>query len=159
MDLEVRGGMGWTDELLEAVGTCQVLIALLSPRFLASEWCGKEWSAFSQRQVRALEASQGPERGCIVPVLWTPPVPDLSRFGPASEIQVFSPDSTPDPALPDRYRNNGIYGLLRTGQVDSYQIIVWQLALFIAKLYHNQLAEVRTFRTEELQSAFPGSRS
>src|ERR1700722_16291108 len=35
MGQESRGSMYWTDELLHAVGTCQVLVALLSARYLA----------------------------------------------------------------------------------------------------------------------------
>ena len=60
MDQEMRGGMQWTDELLHAVGTCQVLVALLSARYLKSDWCTMEWHAFSQRTVRRLEGTTPP---------------------------------------------------------------------------------------------------
>jgi hypothetical protein len=51
MDQEIRGGVKWPDELMRVVGTCQVLVALLSPPYLESDWCGMEWHAFSQRAV------------------------------------------------------------------------------------------------------------
>ena len=51
MDLSMNPGSEWRGELLEAVGTCKVFVALLSPSYTASEWCGKEWDAFSRRKV------------------------------------------------------------------------------------------------------------
>src|SRR5579862_4465439 len=39
----------WRDELADALGSCQVLVALLSVPYLKSDWCGKEWHAFTLR--------------------------------------------------------------------------------------------------------------
>lgn len=137
MDQEMRGGMNWPDELMHAVGTCQVLVALLSPRYLRSEWCRREWDAFLQcgAQGQAPEGTLSSRHRCIVPVLWAPLHEDLP--GHISPTQLFSPDSAPEPATPDRYRGNGVFGLMRMSYLrESYEIVAWQLAMRIADIFH-----------------------
>jgi hypothetical protein len=157
MDTLVRGGRQWTDELLHALGVCQVLVPMLSAPYLASELCGKEWGAFSQRSVRRLPGtSASPDLGCIIPVIWAPvsgPLPS-----PVSERLIFAPGGRPNSGLPAEYRTNGVYGLMRMGQEDSYQIIVWQLAILIAKVFHSQRLEHRRFKLEDLRNAFRDER-
>jgi hypothetical protein len=154
MDTGMQGGMHWVDELLHAAGTCQMLIPLLSVPYLSREWCGMEWYAFSQRSVQRL-AGAFPNQGWIIPVRWAPVPPELPS--PVSDEMIFSPTGKPDPELPAQYEVNGVYGLLRMGQEDSYQIIVWQLAMLVAKIYHSQRLKARRFRLEELQNAFQGA--
>ena len=153
MDARIQGGMKWADELLHAAGSCQVLVALVSAPYLSSQWCGMEWYAFSKRTVQrpAGVKSFRPE-GWIIPVRWAPvPFPLPS---PISQDMIFSPASTPDPDLPARYKADGVFGLLRMKQEDSYQIIAWQLAKRIAKIYYNQRLRSRRFRLEDLENVF-----
>lgn len=153
MDTRIQGGMRWTDELLHAAGTCQMLIALLSAPYLSSKWCGMEWCAFSRRSVQRPPGTKSFRReGWIIPVRWAPvpfPLP-----APVSEDMIFSPASKPDPDLPAQYRADGVFGLLRMGQEDSYQIIAWQLAKRISSVYHNQRLRSRRFRLEDLENVF-----
>lgn len=156
MDTRIQAGMQWADVLLHAAGTCQVLIALLSAPYLKSKWCGMEWCAFSRRSaVRppgAMESWQRQE--WVIPVRWVPlpfPLPPA-----VSKTEIFSPDDKPDPGLPARYEADGVFGLLRTGQEDSYQIIAWQLAKLISRIYHNQLLRRRKFKLEDLENVFQG---
>jgi hypothetical protein len=153
MDTRIQGGMQWTDELLHAAGTCQTLIALLSAPYLSSKWCGMEWCAFSRRSVQRPTAAKSFRReGWVIPVRWAPvPFPLTS---PVSDDMIFSPASKPDPDLPAQYRADGVFGLLRMGQEDSYQIIAWQLAKRISKVYYNQRLRSRRFRLEELENVF-----
>jgi hypothetical protein len=153
IDTKVQGGMQWPYELLHAAGTCQVLVALLSAPYLSSKWCGIEWCAFSRRTAQRPPGTKPFRReGWIIPVRWAPmPFPLPS---PVSEDMIFSPDNIPDPDLPARYRADGVFGLLRTGQEDSYQIIAWQLAKRISKIYHNQRLRSRRFRIEDLENVF-----
>jgi hypothetical protein len=60
---------GQSDEakMLTAVAHCRVFVPLYSPRFFASGYCGRQWSAFVSRQAAVGEAIQA-----IVPVLWVP---------------------------------------------------------------------------------------
>jgi len=157
MDVGMRGGMQWTDELLHALGTCQVLIPLLSAPYLRSEWCGKEWYAFSRRSVNKREGRNAtPRQGCIIPVIWAP-FPYALLPSPVSEDMIFMPTSKPDSQLPAQYRENGIFGLLRMGREDSYHIIVWQLAMHVSKVYHSQQVEPQVFRLEDLHNIFESS--
>jgi TIR domain len=153
MDVGMQGGMNWPDELLHATGTCQVLIALLSARYLSSEWCGKEWCAFSRRTRQSLPGVPAtPRQGHIIPVIWAPL--QLAGPPPVSKEMVFLPTGHPNPDLPAEYKKNGIFGLLRTGQMDSYQIIVWQLAMLISKVYHSQRLRTRRFQLGDLHDCF-----
>lgn len=150
MDQGMRGGMQWNDALLHAVGTCQVLVALLSARYLRSNWCTMEWLAFSQRAVLRLEGRDAPPRqGCIIPVIWVPYHGALpSHIG---ATQIFSPDSDPEPRTPDHYLKNGVFGLMQMSLLrESYEIVTWQLAMHIADILYSQRTEAREFETAEL---------
>lgn len=154
MDRELRGGMWWTPELMRAAGTCQVLIALLSARYLSSKWCRIEWHAFSQRTVRERQGGNAfANQSCIIPVLWAPlPRPEVAML-PAHirDRQIFTPGSEPSPRVPGHYRENGVFGMMQMGRPrNSYQIVSWQLAKLIASIYHSQWTEHRFFELPEL---------
>lgn len=49
-DVERLGlGADWARVLGGAVGHCRAFVALYSPSYLSSEYCGKEWTAFRER--------------------------------------------------------------------------------------------------------------
>jgi len=151
MDQGMRGGMEWPDELLHAVGTCQVLVALLSARYLQSQWCRMEWHAFSLRSVRR-EAGTGasPRQGCIVPVIWAPFYSALPEH--IHRIEIFSPTRVAEQGVRGHYQGNGVVGLLRMNRLhESYEIVAWQLAMHIAHIYHSQRTEHRQFNETELR--------
>lgn len=151
----LRGGMRWTPELLLALGTCQVLVALVSVPYLNSEWCGMEWDAFSQRRIDPLPGTnRRAYQGCKIPVWWAPVRQDLP---PAiKQEMIFSPRSRPQPDLPELYRQEGVFGLLRQGERDCYNTIVWQLARLIVEVYSCQQVRHKKFRPGSLRNAFQG---
>jgi hypothetical protein len=59
MDRENRLGVAWSPELSHALATCRVFVPLYSQRYFESENCGKEWSAFSGREVTMRTSSRG----------------------------------------------------------------------------------------------------
>src|SRR5215472_7793444 len=67
MDRSISGGVHWRSELLEAIGTCQVFVALLSVRYFGSHWCSREWYAFSQRTVLNRAGARASHQALIVP--------------------------------------------------------------------------------------------
>ncbi|MFK0134629.1 TIR-like protein FxsC [Streptomyces rubiginosohelvolus] len=69
MDREIRSGEGWSERLGEVLATCRVFVPLFSPRYFASEMCGKEWHAFEQRAIRHRASTDQPAEA-IVPALW-----------------------------------------------------------------------------------------
>ena len=153
MDQEMSGGVIWDDALIHALGTCQILVALLSVRYLQSKWCGKEWHAFKLRQVWPRQGRrQIPQQKNIIPVIWAPLAGELPA--PISKELIFTPKRSPDPAVPIQYRENGVYGMLKMNQHDSCGVVAWQLAMHIRDIYLSQQAERREFRNEELLNYF-----
>jgi hypothetical protein len=151
MDRRMRPGVQWTGELLHAAGTCQILVALLSASYLESKWCRMEWHAFSLREVRrAAGAKVSPRQGCIVPVIWAPIHFELPEHIQLTEI--FSPTYEPEPQAPGHYERYGVAGLMKMHRLsECYEIVMWQLAMHIAHIYHNQRTEHRKFEVEELR--------
>jgi FxsC-like protein len=63
----------WSHEIEEALRTSDFFIALLSPNYVYSKYCGKEFEAFSSRVV-------DPNKPRIMPLIWetsTDPLPDV----------------------------------------------------------------------------------
>jgi hypothetical protein len=152
MDRSIASGTQWTPELLNAIGTCQVFVALLSAPYINSLWCAQEWSAFSQREVvpRSGEAAQNT---AIIPVIWapfaekvTPPTIDA--------IQRFSPNGLRDLDIVRQYHVYGMQGLMQAGLTGSYQTVVWELARQIATVHRSHWVRPQTFHENELHDIF-----
>ncbi|MEV7521410.1 TIR-like protein FxsC [Streptomyces sp. NPDC091371] len=150
MDREVRSGEGWSDRLGEALATSRVFVPLFSPRYFASEACGKEWYAFAQRAVRHRAASN--ERAeAIVPALWVPVPP--SRLPGFADGYRF--DQT---AFGPRYLTDGLYGLIKLrGYAEQYERAVYELAKRIVKAADSSLTPVRPLDYRTVPSAFGAS--
>ncbi|MET7880442.1 TIR-like protein FxsC [Micromonospora profundi] len=140
LDSSIAGGELWNPELLQAAGTCQVFVPLVSSALLSSEWCGREWDAFSRRRIVPRHSSASAHETAIVPVTWSPtngtPLPRVLR-----DIQRFSPTAMPDPAIAERYQRNGVYGLLTMGWEPEYRAVVWRLAQRIVAIHRSYLVE------------------
>ncbi|WIM93172.1 TIR-like protein FxsC [Actinoplanes oblitus] len=136
MDTDMDGGQRWSAELAYAIGHCQVLVPLLSPNYLTSEWCAKEWRAFQRRPHRSIPGTH-PTPGSlpVIPVRWAPV--DVSSL-PAEmrAVQVFKPAKVPA-QMAQSYEDEGLYGLLQTGEQgrEAYTTVVWRLAQRIALAY------------------------
>jgi TIR domain-containing protein len=129
LDVAGSGGTQWRHKLLRAVGTCQVFVCLLSrPYLTSSPWCAREWDAFTRRRVVPRTPDADPVQTALVPVLWTPVRDRLPRI--VSEVDLFVPTGLP-PEFAALYLEDGLLGLLKTGQDRVYQAIVWKLALHV----------------------------
>lgn len=153
MDRSLAGGTRWTSELLDALGRCQVFVALLSAPYLMSDWCGMEWHAFTQRKIITSKGDRARHQGAIIPVTWAPlrheRIPATVRA-----VQRFSPACLSDSHIKARYEANGIFGLLATQQESAYQAVVWSLALQIADIHYTYWVESREFSPGELRNVF-----
>jgi hypothetical protein len=154
----LRPAMRWPHELAAALGTCQVLVALLSVPYLKSEWCGKEWYAFTQREMEPIPgAGRFQNQGSIIPVRWAP-IPFELPSVVKDEVQIFRPQGTKDqPDLPELYEREGIFGLLRTRQEEAFRSVIWDLAKSIQQIYYSQRLRPRDFVPSELMNVFEGS--
>jgi len=110
-----------------------VFVPVLSPRFFASEWCGKEWWVFEQRVARV----EGVETDtkAIVPVHWIPfgdlPVPEI-----ASKYQFW------DVEFPESYERLGLYALLaRPDLWEDCDRSLWLLAERIRRVARRTVTE------------------
>ena len=133
IDRRLRAGANWEREILTAIGTCQVLVALISEPFCGSEWCGKEWYAFTRRRTwRRSDGSLTEDSQCVLPVLWTANSED--RY-PQTVMrhQWFRPRPTSSVPLDQLYLREGIYGMYRA-EYDAYRSTVWRIAQEIQQL-------------------------
>ncbi|MGW2281759.1 TIR-like protein FxsC [Streptomyces sp. NPDC001770] len=121
MDREIRSGEGWSERLGAVLATCRVFVPLFSPRYFASEMCGKEWYAFEQRAIHHRARSNQPAEA-IVPALWVP-VPPSQLPGSAERIQFNHRD------FGERYVSDGLYGLIKLRLfAQEYERAVYELA-------------------------------
>ncbi|MEV6676437.1 TIR-like protein FxsC [Streptomyces erythrochromogenes] len=127
MDREIRSGEGWSDRLGEVLATCRVFVPLYSPRYFASETCGKEWYAFAQRAILHQTRSSSTETA-IVPAWWVPVPPDQLPHA-AAQLAVTHY------ALGERYVSDGLYGLIKLrSYAEEYERAVYELAKRIVRV-------------------------
>jgi TIR domain len=154
------GGTRWEPELVAALGHCQVLVALLSPPYLKSEWCGKEWHAFTMRdKVPRKENEQGQSvttvenQDPIVPLRWAP-VP-FALPAEVTRSQMFRPKQTDTyKNLPQQYERFGLFGLMYQGEKGAVRAILWDLAVRIQEIYYSHELLPRHFKPNELKNVF-----
>ncbi|MEU0394992.1 TIR-like protein FxsC [Streptomyces sp. NPDC006208] len=122
MDRELRSGEGWSEQLSEALATSQVFVPLISPRYFASEMCGKEWYAFAQRSVYHHARSDRPAEA-VVPAMWVPTPPD--QLPEVARHMAFDHRT----ALGDRSATGGFYELIKLRIfAEEYEAAVYELA-------------------------------
>jgi FxsC-like protein len=83
-DLEL--GEDWDNTIVEALQTSRVFVAISSPGYFNSEYCGKEWAIFAQRCAAAKGAANTPPP-LLKPIIWVPL--DKTTVPPAFQIGQF----------------------------------------------------------------------
>lgn len=68
---ELELGEDWDAALVDALQTCKVMVAIASPGYWKSEYCGKEWALFSQRRRQGLPPGATPPP-LLKPLIWMP---------------------------------------------------------------------------------------
>ncbi|MEV6629318.1 toll/interleukin-1 receptor domain-containing protein [Actinoplanes sp. NPDC051470] len=140
LDLGRGGGELWQKGVLQAAGTCQVLVCLIShPYLFQSTWCPREWDIFTRRAVVPRGRPAPGIESAIIPVLWTPLEGQLPP--PIAAVNLFVPAGLPDEDHTARYLADGLLGLARTGQTAIYEAIVWKLALHIQRVHSRYRVE------------------
>lgn len=152
MDRSISESERWTSELLKAIGICQIFVALLSPVYFGSSWCGLEWHAFSRRRVLSYTQEETSNQTAIVPVIWAP-VRDQDVPAVAKEVQWFYPRDVPTANIALQYESDGVVGLLQRDDV-AYKWVVWQLAQRIAEIHYSHRVEPRSFQFGGLRNVF-----
>ncbi len=153
LDRSMGGGNWWTDELLRAIGTCRVFVALLSASYFQSTWCSMEWFAFSQRPVVRHASNRLEQQSAVIPVIWAAPLPPDQTPSVVADVQRFAPNDVSNVDISRRYQAEGVFGLLKT-RVDLYDAVVWRLAQRITDIYYSYRVESRVLQRHELRDIF-----
>jgi len=125
---DMEPGVNWPDSLREALRTAKSFVPLLSPKYFGSQYCGKEWTAFSRRIAasepavrRLLPMPEAP--GLIQPVLYVRPE-DLAPLPSVVRPVMYKNDR-----YPDVYGERGLqYLLTLPNQDNEYRTFVHELA-------------------------------
>lgn len=67
---EIELGEDWDTTIVDALQTSRVFLAVASPAYFKSEYCGKEWALFQARLASASGSGQAPP--LMKPVIWIP---------------------------------------------------------------------------------------
>ncbi|MGW4757579.1 TIR-like protein FxsC [Streptomyces chartreusis] len=121
-DVEGLGlGADWARALGDAVGHCRAFVALYSPAYLNSEYCGKEWTAFRERLERYRQETDI-NVPALVPVMWTPVEGELP-----DEVANLQYN---EPGMGDEYLTRGLLHILKTDPMGpAYRSVVEKVAL------------------------------
>ncbi|WP_308377917.1 TIR-like protein FxsC [Streptomyces sp. ISL-98] len=153
MDREIRSGEGWSERMGQVLAECKVFVPLFSPRYFASEMCGKEWFVFAQRAIHHRARSARPAEA-IVPALWVPTPPEQLP-APAERLQFNHR------AFGDRYVTDGLYGLIKLRIfAEEYERAVYELAKRIVSVAeHADLPAGQPVDYRQVPSAFGSPRA
>lgn len=140
-------GVQWSARLMRDLVECRVFVALVSPRYLRSEMCGKEWRVFADRLGRHT-APEGEPPAALLPLLWLPPptLPDV-----VEELQYRND------LLPRAYRDKGLRQMIRLNKFrDSYVEFVDSLAQQIVRTAEADCVPpaTRSLRFQDVPSVF-----
>lgn len=111
-------GAEWKGAIAEGLRTSHVLLALVSPNMLDSDYCGREFQVFLDRRA----GSPGPTGklpSVVLPIIWEPPpaIPET--------VSAFQHDHA---SLPKAYGAEGLRYLLRLkAREDDYEDFITQL--------------------------------
>ncbi|MGV4986993.1 TIR-like protein FxsC [Streptomyces sp. NPDC001709] len=114
----IQVGQDWNVALGHALGHCRSMVALYTPDYFRSDFCGREWKVFEDRQ-HLLREVAGVDARALIPVLWEP-VPSVPAA--AAHIQYESIDFGED------YARWGLRRILTADPGGEYGRIVRLLA-------------------------------
>jgi hypothetical protein len=111
-----HGGQGWEPSLIQALSASRILVPIYSPNYFKSNYCGKEWQVFAEREqenrsTRRPADVTAPE--VILPILWTAPITLPQRV---SDVQMSHG------ADPQVYLSRGLGYMIQAPRRFSYQV-------------------------------------
>lgn len=106
LDVHVPVGTKWPRTLTRALAGSANFLALISPRYLRSDPCGRERTVFSER-MQQLEEKGGTAPSAMMPIIWIP------TEGLPQEV---SDRQYTDRHMPPGYADVGLRQMLRPGR-------------------------------------------
>jgi len=147
---EIDLGAPWKDELGRALRTSRVMLALCSPSYFNSEYCGKEFHVFFERQNTYARVNSTPEPPrLILPILWGPP-----NNGYPEQIQDLQ---YTDAEFPEIYTKQGLKYMMNLNRhSDDYQVFKRRLArILVDEGNRHEMPELLMLPPlEEVRNAF-----
>jgi FxsC-like protein len=114
----VEAGTRWNPALRSALSETRILVSLISPAYRQSDFCGKEYTVFIEREaIRDKDLPEPDPHTGILPVLWK--LDDESRVP-----QVIMDRQLHDISLPEEYRSEGLEYILRNQKEDTYRKVI-----------------------------------
>ncbi|WP_242904174.1 TIR-like protein FxsC [Actinomadura terrae] len=149
MDRQIPAGGEWPDLLADGLANCRVFVAVFSPAYFLSDYCGKEWAAFLKRYQGQAAGLARPT--AIIPAMWTPMA--LKEMPESVRTMQNVP-----PGFPPAYSSEGLYGIMKLGRFrEQYKETVLELAKLIkARAAECALPPSPVPTLETLRSAFAG---
>ncbi|AEV82397.1 hypothetical protein ACWT_1379 [Actinoplanes sp. SE50] len=149
LDVEMQVGEAWARTLVTALGNCRSFVALITPRYLQSEPCGREWTVFTERLTLLELDVPVLDPPPLIPLLWLPP----PKLPPAIAARQYL-----NHRLPEAYAALGLRQIIRLQRYrDDYIEMVARLAQQIVAAYDVDPALPKNPATvpfEEIPSAF-----
>jgi len=142
-DTDIRAGEEWEKEIHSHLNTAQIILLLISPDFLASEYC---FSIEMQRAMRRHEQGEA----CVIPIILRPVSWQKQLF---AKLQALPTDAVP--ITSGKWRNQDEAFLAVTEGIRG--VVAEQVRLVEAKQAH--LSEVTRQETKPLSSTKISSRT
>jgi hypothetical protein len=145
----IETGAIWTNQLSDALKSIPVGVAIYSPSYFTSKWCGKEFQVFLNRASASQTAPNAPVG--IVPVLWA----KCTTLPPCVKQIQYLHD-----AFPLEYKEVGLHQLLSLRVYsDQYQLSLGAIADSIVSTATatNGLTPLPVLDLERIQSAWDRS--
>ncbi|MEZ5401624.1 MAG: toll/interleukin-1 receptor domain-containing protein [Bryobacteraceae bacterium] len=143
---EIELGQNWLPRLLDGLQHSGVLLCMYTPRYFASDWCGREVAYFERRH----EQAPGIKHPCVIPVLWDIPLDEIPRAMGSVQYNHKS--------LPEAYAEEGMLALVRRREGryrDEYVDAVDALVDAIVKACEQDLGEIAPEPTTAELAAIP----
>ncbi|WP_327682243.1 TIR-like protein FxsC [Kitasatospora sp. NBC_00458] len=143
----LRIGDNWEQQLARMLARCRTMVALYSPAYFASLYCGKEWTAFRGR-VRRHEELTGDAVPALIPVLWKS-LPDALPYEVLTTQYVQQ-------GMGETYVRSGLRDLLHTDPLGAeYRQVVRVVAERILGAAGRRLTELPDFDLGAVRGYFP----
>ena len=119
---DIQSGAPWRIELTDALQTAKTFVAICSPDYVNSEYCGKEFQFFRERYRKYISAKKPPKAPRLIqPVLWGAPSGSLH--------QTLSDFQYTDDEYPAVYAQEGLrYMMQLSDHENDYKRFVVRLA-------------------------------
>jgi FxsC-like protein len=118
-------GSNWAENIEDALRTTKVFVALISPAYVASEYCGKELTIFRGRVAERARVDPKGAATLIIPLMWVRPIDKLPPVLDALQYDHLD--------LPESYREEELSVLKEIGRFkDDYASLLNHLAHQIA---------------------------